>query len=51
MVDTSGNSSRQHLAESGKIRVFLKTEGKLDIYAKTYYRDLNSYEFNRRAIL
>ncbi|GED62877.1 hypothetical protein LFU01_13290 [Lysinibacillus fusiformis] len=42
---------QQHLTESGKISVFLKTEGRLDIYAKTYYRKLNSHEFNKRAIL
>lgn len=43
--------SRQHLTKSGKLTVILKTEGRLDIYAKTYYRKLNSHEFNRRAIL
>ncbi|KPN97550.1 hypothetical protein AO843_12575 [Lysinibacillus sp. ZYM-1] len=42
---------RQHLTKCGRVVVFLKTVGRLDIYAKTNYRKLNSNEFNKRAIL
>ncbi len=51
MANVQSNKSRQYLEKSGIIIVFLKTEGRLDVYAKTYYRKLNSNEFNRRAIL